>query len=79
MSESVSYDPPTEIEHTGITKLKRRLWEDDRPLYMIAAAARVSPSRLSDYANAVRDIPARRIIDLCAALECNPDDIIGYE
>ncbi len=60
------------------TKLREVLLRhDNRPNYMIAAQASLSPSRLSEYAWGRRRIPPHHLIRLCQVLHCTPDDIIG--
>ncbi len=61
-----------------ITKLRLRMMEDPRPQYVIAAAACISPARLSQFAMGVRPIPQYRVYALCEVLECNPEDLLGF-
>lgn len=57
--------------------LQAKLLEpQNRPNYMVAALAGMSPSRLSEYALGRRAIPPHHLIRLCEVLECQPDDIL---
>lgn len=84
MSESAAAgpfypEPDSPQPHERVTRLKMRLWEDHRSQYEIAAEIGIAPSRLSEYASAIRPIPPRRIMRLCEVLNCQPDDLIGWE
>lgn len=61
------------------TKLRQILLRhENRPNYMLAAQASLSPSRLSEYAWGRRPIPPKHLVRLCDVLHCSPDDIVGY-
>lgn len=61
-----------------VTKLDIRIMEKDIPAYVLAAIAGVAPSRISEYRNAKKAIPAHHLYALARALECNPVDIQGF-
>lgn len=63
----------------SVTKIRMRLLEDGRPQYLIGALVGVSPSRISEYALGSRQIPTRHIYRLCEVLQCNVEDLLGYE
>jgi DNA-binding Xre family transcriptional regulator len=56
-----------------------RMLEDGRPQYIIAAEIGVSPARVSEYALGRRAIPTNHIYSLVHVLQCNVEDILGYE
>lgn len=63
---------------TVTTKLRAVLLEpQNRPNYIIAVAAGMAPSRLSEYALGRREMPAHHIMRLCEVLRCQPEDILG--
>ena len=60
------------------TKIRMRMLEDSRTQYEIAAAAKVAPARLSEYALGKRAIPSQHIYRLCQTLGCNVQDLLGF-
>ena len=60
-----------------ITNLKARLLGHELPAYMIAAAAGIDPSTLSEFARGKRQIPVYYRRRLAEVLGCDPDELIG--
>lgn len=62
----------------AITRLRLALLAYGDHQYIVGAKARVSPARLSEYANGKRKIPAKTLAKLAIVLECEPQDLVGY-
>jgi len=62
-----------------ITNLKARLLAHPSPAYMIAAAAQVDPSTLTQYATGKRPIPLMVRRRLAEVLECDASDLVGTQ
>jgi transcriptional regulator with XRE-family HTH domain len=45
--------------------------------YVIAAAAGVHPSTLSQYARGHKQIAANHLIALCELFQCEPEELVG--
>lgn len=61
----------------GVTKLRLRVLDMNCPQYMVAKAAGMNPTRLSEYCTGQREIPSHHLVNLCYVLKCEPKDIIG--
>lgn len=62
----------------ALTKLRLLLLSYPEHQYVIAAKARISPARLSEYANGKRRIPPNNLARLCFVLGVEPEDVTGY-
>lgn len=62
----------------ALTKLRLALLDHGEVQYVVAAKARVSPARLSEYANGKRRIPAHTLAKLAFVLKRDPDDLQGF-
>lgn len=60
-----------------ITNLKALLLAHPLPAYMVAAAAGIDPSTLSEFARGRRPISVYYRRRLAEVLECEPDDLLG--
>ncbi len=54
-----------------------KLQQVEQPNYVIAAAAKIHPTTLSQYARGKKPISASHLISLCRLFECDADDLIG--
>jgi transcriptional regulator with XRE-family HTH domain len=66
-------------QETGrVTKLRIRILERNLKQYEVAAKAGIHPTRISEYCTGHKPIPARDLPLLAEALNCDPNDIIGF-
>jgi DNA-binding Xre family transcriptional regulator len=61
-----------------MTKLRVRLYKETLPNYAIAVLCGMHPYTLSRYVNG-RPIKADHLVSICEVLNCNSDDVIGWE
>lgn len=61
-----------------VTNLKILLMADDRPQYVIAALAEVSPTQLSQFAIGAKDIPLNVHLNLARVLGVTYEEIDGW-
>ena len=70
--------PHSSVSNYGTpSKLRQRIAATGEPAYIIAAEARVQPSRLGQYLNLRRPITHVHVLRLCEALDCSPEDILN--
>ena len=67
-----------EKEEFRVTKLWTRTHRYPGPAWKLAAECNFSPTTLSQYINGRIDIIPKHLVALCVALDCEPDDIIGW-
>jgi transcriptional regulator with XRE-family HTH domain len=60
-----------------VTSKLRLLCLEHGPQYQIAAAARISPSKLSEYTLGKLPIPMHHLLSLAEVFHCQPEDILG--
>lgn len=60
-----------------VTRLLFKLQQIPEPNYVIAAAMKIHPTTLSDYARGKKPISAKHLEQMCRILECEPEDIMG--
>lgn len=61
-----------------ISKLRKRLLQDERPQYRVAADIGIHPSTISQYALGRIEIQPHHLVMLTRYYQCNPEDIMGY-
>jgi transcriptional regulator with XRE-family HTH domain len=54
-----------------------KLQQIEQPNYQIAAAAKIHPTTLSQYARGTKPISASHLIALCRLFECDAEDLLG--
>jgi DNA-binding Xre family transcriptional regulator len=60
-----------------VTKLRIMLVERNYPQVVVAEAAGIKTTRISEYVNGKKPIPIKHVMPLCEVLHCTPDDIVG--